>query len=134
MHDFIGLHGGYSLCQKWLNSKFTPNGKPQERTPSFTLAVKGLKELRQEICHSQTVGTATKGPIVYYVPGGGGFKKEWCIKTSPAQKEKNIYCNFSQLPLSNNLLVYSVVCLCRLFLLFLWLGICVEVDVDRIIV
>ena len=39
-------------------------------------------------------------------------------------------CNFSQLPLSNSLIyVYCVGWLCRFFLLVLWLGIRVEVDV-----
>ena len=44
-------------------------------------------------------------------------------------------CNFSQLPLSNSLTyVYRVACLRRFFSLVLWLGICVQVDVDRIAV
>ena len=43
------------------------------------------------------------------------------------------FCNFSQLHLSNSLTyVYCVACLCVFFLLVFWLGICVEVDVDRI--
>ena len=49
-------------------------------------------------------------------------------------KRNTVFCNFSELPLSTSLInVYCIVCLCRfLFLLVLWLGICVEVDVDRI--
>ena len=46
---------------------------------------------------------------------------------------RQTFYNFSQLPLSNSLTyVYCVACLCRFFLLVLWLGICVEVNVDRI--
>ena len=44
------------------------------------------------------------------------------------------FCNFSQLRLSNSLTyVYCFACLCVFFFLpVFWLGICVEVDVDRI--
>ena len=99
------------------------------------MAVKGLKELRHEICHSQTVGTATKGPIVYYVPGGGVFRKDWCIKgsikTAPAQKEKKYIVIFLNFPCPITCLLCCLL-MSFVFAFFLWLGICVEVDVDRI--
>ena len=41
-------------------------------------------------------------------------------------------CNFSQLPLSNSLFTVLVAYVFFLCVLVLWLGICVEMDVDRI--
>ena len=42
---------------------------------------------------------------------------------------QNIFRNFSQLPLSNSL--FTVLFADVVFLLVLWLGICIEVDVDK---
>ena len=43
----------------------------------------------------------------------------------------NIFCNFSQLPLSNSLFTVFFAYVV-FFWLVLWLGICVKVDIDRI--
>ena len=73
----------------------------------------------------------------FYVSLFFSFFYQWCKLKYTWIYENRVsknFCNFSQLPLSNSLftVLFAYVVLFFFFLLVLWLGICVEVDVDRI--
>ena len=53
------------------------------------------------------------------------------MKTA-SQVGKHFFCNFTQLPLSNSLFTVLFAMSFFFFASYMWLGICVEVDVDTI--